>query len=262
VHAARAGSRRLALISGALGALLLVAIPLMEIANTVLSAESLDSTKSLALPRWLDDLIEHSAAAYPAHAALGTILESLSLSPAATAVQWLKAGAHASSDADLERAAGGIAAAYRRDVPDGRVLQTICKLKEIGNRDQVRIVDRSGVPCDRWTPAVALQSSADPQETTAGTSVRITARITSATAFAGLVDIEVHDADDQTVAQWVFYDQSLVAGQQHVYVASWELPPDLPAGDYEVKVGVFEPGWAALHGWNNAGALITVPSSP
>jgi hypothetical protein len=240
------------------GALLMLAIVLMEVAHAVLSAEALNSTNNLALPRWLDDLTEHSAAAYPAHAALGTILETLKLSPAASAVQWLKAAAHASSDAERERAARGISAAYRRDASDGRVLQTVCKLKEIGNRDQVWVVDRSGLPCYRWTPAVAMQSSAVPQDATTGKAVRIRALVTSATAFAGLVDVEVHDADGQAVAQWVFYDQTLAAGQPYVYEASWDVPSDLPAGEYEVKVGVFEPGWTALHGWKNTGALINV----
>jgi hypothetical protein len=230
----------------------------MEVARAVLSAESLDSTKNLGLPPWLDDLIEEGPAAYPAHAALGTALESLSLSPAASAVQWLKAAAHVSSDAERERAARGIAAAYGRDAPDGRVLQTVCKLKEIGNRDQVWVIDRSGVPCERWTPVVALKSTATPETAMAGTTVHITALVTSATAFAGLVDVEVHNADDQTIAQWVFDEQTLAAGQPYHYSVSWEVPPGLPSGAYEVKVGVFEPGWIALHGWKNTGALITV----
>jgi hypothetical protein len=109
---------------------------------------------------------------------------------------------------------------------------------------------------------VALRSSAAPREATAGTSVRITAHVTSTTAFVGLVDVEVHDADDRAVAQWVFYDQVLAAGQQHVYVGSWQVPADLPPGEYDVKVGVFEPGWTALHGWKNTGAVITVTVAP
>jgi hypothetical protein len=252
-------TRRLALVSAVLGVLLLLlAFPLLAVGETILSADSLDSTRSLALPRWLDDLTEHNVVAYPAHAALGTALETLGRSPDASAVQWLKAAAHASSEAERGRAAQGIAAAYRRDTPDGRVLQTICKLKEIGNRDQDQVVEQSGVPCERWTPAVALASSATPGEATVGTMVRIAARVTSASAFVGIVDVEVHNADDQTIAQWVFHDQTLAAGQSYRYAVSWEVPPDLPAGEYEVKVGVFEPGWAALHGWKNTGALITV----
>src|SRR5688572_12940297 len=93
--------RRLVAWGVAFSLILLVGVVLADVAREVLGAESLNATATLPLPAWLDDLTQRGAIAYPAHAALGTALEMLDLSPAATAVQWLKAAAHARSDAEL-----------------------------------------------------------------------------------------------------------------------------------------------------------------
>jgi hypothetical protein len=60
------------------------------------------------------------------------------------------------------------------------------------------------------------------------------------------------------VTQWVFSDQRLVAERRQVYVVTWEIPPDLPAGEYEVKLGAFHPGWTAVHGWKRFAATVIV----
>ena len=244
------------LASVALSLLVTTFVVLLVVARGALSAETLDATNALALPAWLDRLTRHSAVAYPSHMALGTALEKLDLSPAATAVQWLKAAGHVRSDADLDASARGIRAALERD-RDGRVLSTVCKLKELGNASQVRAVERSQVPCEHWTPEVALAAAA-PTQTRANTSVQITAFVTSATDLTGLVDVEIHDADDEILAQWVFQDQRLDPGRRHAYIVTWAIPPDLPAGEYEVKLGVFQPGWAVLRAWKNRAAIVTV----
>jgi hypothetical protein len=245
-------------LSGAvLGLFLLAGVVLVDLARDVLSAESLNATRALALPTWLDSLTQRSGIAYPAHAALGTVLERLDLSPAATAVQWLKAAAHARSDAELDWTARGISAAVARD-DYGRAFPTVCKLRELGNASQVRAVDLAEIPCTLWTPQVAFEAVVTPRAVPVGATVQITASVTSASDFSGLVDVEIHDEAEEKVTQWVFPDQQLVAEQRHVYVVTWEIPPGLPAGEYEVKLGVFQPGWTAVHGWKRFAATVTV----
>jgi hypothetical protein len=242
----------------ALGILILALVEVISVARWVVSSNTLDATYGLGLPGWLNALTEESVIAYPTHAALGTLLESLDLSPAATAVQWLKAAGHASSDADIDRAAGGIAAAFRRDEDQRQVIQTICKLKELGNPAQLRAVAHSGVPCERWIPEVRLDATANPADVSAGATLQIIAVVTSATDVAGLVDVEVHDAAGAKIAQWTFQDQTLAAGRPATYAARWDVPSSLPAGVYEVKLGVFERGRTVVRGWKNTAAAITV----
>ncbi|MGE3267711.1 MAG: hypothetical protein AB7P40_03115 [Chloroflexota bacterium] len=245
------------LIMGLAGLLVLPGI-----ARGALGAESLNATESFGLPAWLDDLAIESGVSYPAHMALGTIFETLKLSPAATAVQWLKAAGHVPSEAELSRAARGISTALERDTDDRRAFRTICRLKDIGNRDQIAAVERSGAPCDRWVPNIALQATATPAGARAGETVSLSVSATSVSDIVALVDVEIHDQDDTKVAQWVFSDQALNAGKPRAYAVTWEIPSSLPPGDYEVKIGVFEPGWTALHGWKTGAAMVTVSPQP
>ena len=78
--------RRLRAWGAILGVFLLVGIVAADVGRDFLSADSLNSTTALPLPAWLDDLTRRSAVAYPSHAALGMALETLHLSPAASAV--------------------------------------------------------------------------------------------------------------------------------------------------------------------------------
>lgn len=231
---------------------------IMTVLRATVGADALNATSTLALPGWLDDLTQARVIAYPAHAVLGTVFEALDLSPAATAVQWLKAAWHASSDAEVERTARGMAAALARDTTDRRTLRTLCNLKEVGNPDQIRAVEQARIPCEQWTPNVALTAMATPLQASAGSVVSLTASVTSATTVTGLVDIEIHNADGEKVAQWVAADQQLIAQQRRIYLVSWEIPPDLPPGVYTVKLGVFQRGWTMLHGWKSSAATITI----
>jgi hypothetical protein len=249
--------RQLRVWSAGLGLLLLAGIMVAEVGHDVLSAESLNATSALALPAWLDDLTRRSAVAYPSHAALGTALETLHLSPAASAVQWLKAAAHPRTDTELDRSARGISAAVARD-PGGRAFHTVCKFREIGNASQIRAVDQAGIPCHLWTPEVALQANVSPGQVRPGATIEFTALVTSRTDVVGLVDVEIHDADEEKVTQWVFPNERLDAGRQQTYAITWQIPESLPPGTYEVKLGVFAPGWTALHGWKRFAATIDV----
>ena len=79
-----------------------------------LCAEPLDVSGTRSLPRVLSGIKARDEIAYPAHVLLGSILERVGCDPTATALQWLKAAAHARSDRDARHAAAGIASARGR----------------------------------------------------------------------------------------------------------------------------------------------------
>jgi hypothetical protein len=236
---------------------------LMIAANTVratLGSQVLNATSSIDLPPWLESLTERNGVAFPAHAAVGTVFEKLNLSPAATSLQWFKAAAHARSESELEQAAHGISAALARDCDDSRAARTLCLLQPLGNPAQRQLAQGLNLPCDRWPPNVILEADATPRSATVGSVVRITASVTSTTDFSGIVDVEVHHAQGEKIAQWAFLEQNLAAGQASVYDITWTVPANLPPGPYVVELGVFYDGWNALRGWRNDAQAITIAS--
>lgn len=87
--------------------------------------------------------------------------------------------------------------------------------------------------------------------------------------MAALLDFEIYDSRGQKVYQKFLDRRSLVAGRTTTVVFTWAIPPNLPAGTYTVKLGVFSPGWGTLHHWNDRAATFTVsartaamPSAP
>ena len=229
----------------------------LEMVIHVLSSRTLNSSIGLPLPVWLDKLSERPEIAYPTHAVLGTALETLNLSPAATAVQWFKAAAHAASEQDIALAARGIADARARG-QDDQMIPLMCTLREIGNPRQMQAAQQSGLPCEGWTPPVALTATVSEATASPGARVQIVTQVSSITDVSGLVDVEVHDAEGTRMAQWVFPQQVLAAHEPRTYVVTWEIPPELPDGQYVVKAGLFEADWRALHAWKNAAATVTV----
>jgi hypothetical protein len=83
-------------------------------AGVRICTEPLDVSGTTRVPAEIDLVKSRDDVAYSAHGILGTLLERLGCQPAATAVQWLKAAAHARTEAELERAARGIFAARQR----------------------------------------------------------------------------------------------------------------------------------------------------
>ena len=85
-----------------------------------------DVTGRLGLPAAAEQFLQRDDVAYPLHAALGAALNRLGGPPTAAGVQWLKAAAHAVSDAQLERAVQGIGEAAARDGDGARVRAAVC----------------------------------------------------------------------------------------------------------------------------------------
>jgi hypothetical protein len=72
------------------------------------------------------------------------------------------------------------------------------------------------------------------------------------------VDLEIHDRDSRTVAQWTFADQDLAADRPRDYVVTWEVPSGVPTGEYSVELGVFRHGWTVIHGWRSKAATLSI----
>jgi hypothetical protein len=86
--------------------------------------------------------------------------------------------------------------------------------------------------------------------------------VTSWTAAAALVDVEVSDSAGTRVCQQVFDGQAFGAGQTRSYPVTCTLPAGAASGLYVAKIGVFSPGWSTLYSWNDRAAYFLYIAAP
>lgn len=93
------------------------------------------------------------------------------------------------------------------------------------------------------------------------TNVAITAIVRATTESVVVVDVEVYGAGGQRVYQGYYDGAVLRAGQPRTFTWTWTPEPNLPAGQYIVKLGIFAPGpeWQQLFHWNDAAATVSWP---
>ena len=113
-----------------------------------LYAEPLDVSGTTHLPRWLSTVKERDEIAYPAHVALGTLLNRLHGPPAA-GLQWVKAAAHARSPTEVERVGRGLATTRRRSDSPDHLEQTLCSYVAQGRTrpQQWTALAQTGLSC-------------------------------------------------------------------------------------------------------------------
>ena len=127
-----------------------------------------------------------------------------------------------------------------------------------------RTPTRTSTPAPTTKPTQTPQASYSSRATTSptsvarGSSISITASVTSATASIALVDVEIYDATWHKVYQQFWDNQSLPAGQPRTFNPNWLVPTTAAPGTYTVMIGIFKPGWAAVYNWNNAAGVFTV----
>ncbi|HLH22397.1 MAG TPA: hypothetical protein VK066_07725 [Chloroflexota bacterium] len=94
-------------------------------------------------------------ATYAAHAALGWLLGRGGCDPVATGLQWLKAGAHAHSPAEVEAVAQGIAAARAASGDPAEFDAALCSYvgPAFSTGEQLTATEAGGVDCGLDTPA-------------------------------------------------------------------------------------------------------------
>jgi hypothetical protein len=120
----------------------------VSIVGVLAASQPRDFTGRLPLPNWLEAFMRRDGVAYRAHAVLGRTLNTLRGPPVAAGVQWLKAVAHARSDAEIAEAAHGIALARARG-GDSQGLETVlCAALDDERRGrQLAAMVRAGLSC-------------------------------------------------------------------------------------------------------------------
>jgi len=106
-------------------------------------------------------------------------------------------------------------------------------------------------------PSFVTSAIAAPSSGPRGGTIGLTASVRSATAFTGLVDIEVFDAKGVKAFQQFWDAQAFTAGQTRTFGATWQVPLTAAPGTYTVTVGVFATGWTGLYNWNGNAAVVT-----
>jgi len=109
----------------------------------------LDVSGTTQTPAYVATAKGNDGFAYSAHAGLATALEAFRCSPTATGLQWLKAAAHARSEREISRAAGGLAVAQERSGAGEQWQSAICGFLRDGfaSPGQVLALGEAGMRC-------------------------------------------------------------------------------------------------------------------
>ena len=138
--------RRWALL---MGVLIVAGIVLFGALATRTCAQPTDISGTTRLPAWLTALKNRDEIAYPAHAILGTLLDDAGCPPVVAGLQWVKAGAHARTEQEIEAAGAGLTSARTRASQAETFDAELCRFIGSGfaNPRQEAVVRRSGLDC-------------------------------------------------------------------------------------------------------------------
>ena len=94
----------------------------------------------------------------------------------------------------------------------------------------------------------------------AGSTVTFSAAVAAmAPLSGGIADFQIYNASGALVAQVWQNPIAIAAGAAPLIVsAPWSIPPDLAAGTYTLKVGIFGAGWTPLYAWDNGSVTFTI----
>ena len=113
------------------------------------------------------------------------------------------------------------------------------------------------------TSSLTFTSSAmaKPSTVAVGATTNISATVTD-TGTTGLtnanVELQIFNQSGAAVATTYWSGQNFTAGQAIPYSYSWTPNTSIPAGGYNVAIGVFDSGWTTNYYWNGAATTITV----
>jgi hypothetical protein len=72
------------------------------------------------------------------------------------------------------------------------------------------------------------------------------------------VELQIFSQSGSAVATNVWSGQNFGAGKARSYKYSWTPDSSIPAGVYNVAIGVFNSGWTYDYYWTGSAATITV----
>ncbi|HEU4657571.1 MAG TPA: hypothetical protein VFR97_08605, partial [Capillimicrobium sp.] len=90
-----------------------------------------------------------------------------------------------------------------------------------------------------------------------GGTATIRASVRPTRSQTALVSIEVYRGRDQ-IFQRYFDQAALRRGHPRTFRVRWTVPADLAPGGYDVRIGVFGPGFEGLRAWNPHAAALRV----
>jgi titin len=116
------------------------------------------------------------------------------------------------------------------------------------------------------TPTFTGSAGAVPAVLPQGGTTFITSTVTELAgppATGAIVDVEVWSTGGSParVAQFFTLDQDFAPGMVRNYNNAWNTT-GIPPGIYQVKIGVFPPGWGPVVSWNDNAATIIIEASP
>ena len=104
-------------------------------------------------------------------------------------------------------------------------------------------------------------ATATPSTVAVGSASNISATVTE-TGSAGLtnayVELQIFNQTGAAVATTYWSGQNFSAGKSQPYAYSWTPNGSIPAGVYNVAIGVFNSGWTYDYYWNGSAVTITV----
>ncbi|MBC7807033.1 MAG: glycoside hydrolase family 44 protein [Akkermansiaceae bacterium] len=101
----------------------------------------------------------------------------------------------------------------------------------------------------------SASATPNPVSRNTATAIRLNVKDTGGVLTDAIVNMEIYNAAGQKVNQQVTSGQSFGTNQTRTYTYGWT--PTV-AGNYTVKIGVFNGTWGAMYHWNNGAAVITV----
>ena len=108
----------------------------------------LDVSGTWRLPSVIRAAKERDDVAYPAHVFLATVLEATRAAPTAVGLQWVKAAAHARTQAEAEQVAEGLAKAVRRAAAPEQFAAALCRyVRPSGRPLEYAAADQAGLRC-------------------------------------------------------------------------------------------------------------------
>jgi murein DD-endopeptidase MepM/ murein hydrolase activator NlpD len=108
-------------------------------------------------------------------------------------------------------------------------------------------------------PAFATSASANPSPATLNQAVTIATAInnTGGAASDVIVDTEIYNSSNQKVFQSFSEHQNFATNQAQSYTLSWT---PTAAGQYTVKIGIFNNNWSVNYAWNDNALTVNVGS--